>query len=80
MARYGKRVSLFRRKPVQIIIGDPIDLSAAVGRTHDKTALEAASAQVMHEIARLLGELRGETPPAELWDPAKHDQKETGRP
>ncbi|MET0161823.1 MAG: lysophospholipid acyltransferase family protein [Microbacteriaceae bacterium] len=80
MARYGKRVSLFQRKPVQIIIGDPIDLSAVAGRTHDKTALEAGSAQVMHEVARLLGELRGETPPAELWDPAKHDQKETGRP
>lgn len=80
MARYGKRVSLFQRKPVQIIIGDPIDLSAVAGRTHDKTALEAGSAQIMHEVARLLGELRGETPPAELWDPAKHDQKETGRP
>lgn len=80
MARYGKRVSLFQRKPVQVIIGDPIDLGAAAGRSHDTSALETASAQVMHEVARLLGELRGETPPTELWDPAKHDQKETGRP
>ena len=33
----------------------------------------------MNEIARLLGELRGETPPAERWDPVAHGQSEYGK-
>ena len=30
-------------------------------------------------IAALVGELRGQTPPAERWDPAAHGQSEYGR-
>ncbi len=33
----------------------------------------------MDAIAGLVGELRGETPPAERWDPAAHGQSEYGR-
>jgi hypothetical protein len=32
----------------------------------------------MHAIADLVGEMRGETPPKELWDPAKKGQSEIG--
>jgi hypothetical protein len=32
----------------------------------------------MREIAANVGELRGETPPKELWDPAKKGQTEIG--
>ena len=38
-----------------------------------------ATRALMDEIARLLGELRGETPPAERWDPAAHGQSEYGK-
>jgi len=32
----------------------------------------------MRQVAQLVGEMRGEQPPKELWDPAKHSQEETG--
>jgi hypothetical protein len=34
---------------------------------------------LMDAIAELLGELRGEKPPAQRWDPSRHEQSETGR-
>jgi hypothetical protein len=32
----------------------------------------------MRAISAIVGELRGETPPKELWDPAKMGQSEIG--
>ena len=79
MPRYGKRIHPFPRKTIRIAVGEPIDLSAFEGRENDARAIAEATALLMGEIAALLGQLRGEVPPAELWDPAKHDQSETGR-
>ena len=79
LPRYGKKLSLFPRKTVDVIIGEPLDLSAYRGKPLDTANLTAATNELMNAIAALLGELRGETPPAERWDPAKHGQKETGR-
>jgi 1-acyl-sn-glycerol-3-phosphate acyltransferase len=79
LPRYGKKLSLFPRKTVDVIIGEPLDLSAYEGKPLDNANLTAATNELMDAIAALLGELRGEAPPAERWDPAKHGQKETGR-
>ncbi|QTX06342.1 1-acyl-sn-glycerol-3-phosphate acyltransferase [Agromyces archimandritae] len=79
MPRYGKKIHPFPRKIIDIAIGDPVDLDAFRGRPLDRENLEAATDVVMADIARLVGGLRGETPPAERWDPRAHDQKETGR-
>ncbi|GGI47338.1 1-acyl-sn-glycerol-3-phosphate acyltransferase [Agromyces flavus] len=79
LPRYGKKLSLFPRKTVDVIIGEPLDLSAYVDKPLDTANLTAATNELMDAIAALLGELRGETPPAERWDPVKHGQKETGR-
>ena len=79
LPRYGKKLSLFPRKTVDVIIGEPLDLSAYADKPLDSANLSAATTELMDAIAALLGELRGETPPAERWDPAKHGQKETGR-
>lgn len=78
MPRYGKKLSLFPRKTIHINVGEPLDLSEFAGRT-DSASLNAATDRLMAEIARLLGELRNETAPAERWDPSKHRQSETGR-
>jgi hypothetical protein len=40
--------------------------------------VNAATEQVMRAISAIVGELRGETPPKELWDPAKKGQTEIG--
>jgi len=79
MPRYGKLRLFPWRKPVTMAFGDPIDLSAYAGREHSQAALTEATALVMNRLADMLGELRGEQPPAERWNPAQHDQKETGR-
>lgn len=79
MARYGKKISLFPRKRIDIAFGEAVDLTQYRGRGTDAAALTAATDKVMERIAGLLGELRGETPPATRWDPTKNDQTETGR-
>lgn len=79
MPRYGKGVSLFPRKDVRIRFGDPVDLSRFEGRNLDAATLAEATDLLMDAITALLAELRGETPPAERWDPARKGQAETGR-
>ena len=79
MPRYGKLRLFPWRKPAVMRFGDPIDLSAYVGREKEASALQEATGVVMDRIADLLGEIRGETPPTKRWNPAEHQQKETGR-
>jgi len=78
MPRYGK-INLKGRKHVVIAVGEPVDLSRWVGQPLTSTTLAEATEAIMQAITELLAELRGETPPAERWDPAKHGQSETGR-
>lgn len=79
MGRYGKKLDLFPRKTIDVIIGEPLDLSAYRGKPLDQATLLKATGELMDAIAALLAELRGEPAPAERWDPTKHGQKETGR-
>lgn len=79
LPRYGGRLSLFPRKSVEMLVGAPIDLTPWAGRASDPKALAEATTVLMDEIARLVGELRGETPPAERWNPVAHGQTEWGR-
>ena len=80
MGRYQKGLSLWPpRKRVQIIVGDPIDLSDLEGRSNDQAALTEATARLMDAITALLEQVRGEKAPAQRWNPTEHGQKETGR-
>jgi 1-acyl-sn-glycerol-3-phosphate acyltransferase len=78
LPRYG-RLSLFPRKPVHVVFGPPLDLSAYLGRSTDAKALREATVLLMDTLAAMVGELRNETPPAARWDPAEHGQNEIGR-
>jgi 1-acyl-sn-glycerol-3-phosphate acyltransferase len=78
LPRYGGRLRFFPRSDVEMLVGPPLDLSPWAGRT-DAAALAEATTALMDAIAALVGELRGETPPAERWDPAAHGQSEYGR-
>lgn len=79
MPRYSKRIHPIPRKTIHVAIGEPIDLSRFDGRVIDQKVVNEATNLLMQEIKGLLAGLRDETPPAELWDPTKHQQSETGR-
>jgi len=79
LARYSKKIHFFPPKTIRVKFGDPVDLSAFRDRPLDGATLTEATAAIMAAITHLLEDLRGETAPAARWDPAAHDQTETGR-
>jgi len=79
LPRYSKKVSLFPRKTVEAIVGDPVDLSPWRGKQVTHELLAEATEAVMADITKLLEQLRGETAPAVRWNPADHGQSEIGR-
>lgn len=80
MGRYQKGLSLWPlRKPVDVLIGDPVDLSDLRGRASEPAVLNEATARLMAAITALLEQLRDEKAPATRWNPTAHGQKETGR-
>ncbi|GAT72952.1 lysophospholipid acyltransferase family protein [Microbacterium hydrocarbonoxydans] len=80
MGRYQKGISLWPlRKPIDVVIGDPVDLSDLRGRGNEPAVLSEATKRLMAAITALLEQIRDEKAPAERWNPASHGQKETGR-
>ncbi len=75
---YGKLSLWPLRKRVRVSFGPPVDLAKYRGATSN-SALTEATDTVMAAVARELGGLRGEQPPAERWNPSAHGQSETGR-
>jgi 1-acyl-sn-glycerol-3-phosphate acyltransferase len=68
---YGSyRPRLWPRKTVKIIAGPPVDLSEFAGQQLTPRLLRAATAKIMKDVAALVGQLRGENPPAEPFHPA----------
>ncbi|WP_051468202.1 lysophospholipid acyltransferase family protein [Actinomadura oligospora] len=66
--RLKKGFHPFPRKTMRVIAGPPVDLSKYEGEELSKETLRAATDDIMRQITDLLGELRGEEPPAELYD------------
>lgn len=66
------------RKTVSTVAGKPVDLAAWIGKERSGRALREATAAIMRDVAGLVGELRGEQPPAELYDPASADAARIG--
>ena len=65
-------------KKVRIIVGGEVDLDRFRKPNMTNLDVNAATEVVMRKITELVAELRGETPPAELWNPADHGQDKTG--
>lgn len=66
MGRYAKKIRVFPRTTIDAIVGEPFDLSAYRGKPLTRELLDEATTELMTEISRLLGELRGERPPKKL--------------
>jgi len=79
MGRYAKKISLFRRHPIDFAIGAPVDLSEYTGKPIDQHVLADATEKIMAAITTQLETLRHEKAPSHRWDPAAQGQSETGR-
>jgi 1-acyl-sn-glycerol-3-phosphate acyltransferase len=66
------------RKRVQMLSGEPIDLSAYVGQPIDSELLHEVTELVMTRITDLLVQLRGGTPPAHTFDPRADSASDSG--
>jgi 1-acyl-sn-glycerol-3-phosphate acyltransferase len=78
LPRYGKIPVLWRRTKVSVWAGKPLDFSRWKGREEDPVALTEATEYVMSAVTRLLEEIRGESAPAEIFDPRNSDLPRTG--
>jgi 1-acyl-sn-glycerol-3-phosphate acyltransferase len=69
---YGsKKPKLWPRQTVRTVAGKPVDLSEWAGKQNSAKALRAATDAVMADVTALVASLRGEEPPAIVYDPAK---------
>lgn len=67
----GRRLTLprvFPRRRIRVIMGEPVDLSRWAGRENDSDAVREASNHLMEVVTGLVARLRGEDPPAQMWD------------
>lgn len=78
LPQYGAKFRPGFWKPVRMVVGDEIDLSAYRGKKLTPAEVHEATELVMHRITELVSQLRGTVPPQELWDPASHGQSQTG--
>jgi 1-acyl-sn-glycerol-3-phosphate acyltransferase len=78
LPQYGSKFRPGFWKPVNMIIGDEIDLNNYRKRQLNPDELNQATKVVMQTITQLVEELRGEKAPLELWDPAKAGQTTSG--
>ena len=68
---YGKILPrVLPRKTVRVLAGPPVDLSEFAGQPLTSQVLRAATDKIMADVAGLLGQLRGEQPPATPYHPA----------
>lgn len=60
---------LFRRPASQVIAGPPVDLSGINPDPGDHQAVAQANQRMERALTNLVAQLRGETPPNQIWDP-----------
>ncbi len=69
MPRYGKKISVRPRPRIEVVVGDPIDLSRYQGKPVTKELVEKLTNELMLEIQKLVAELRGEKAPKSIFQP-----------
>ena len=79
MPQSTNRLSLFPRKSVDIVFGEPVDLSEFANRPRDSRVLAEATLKLMTAITALVEGLRDEAAPTQRWNPTEHGQTEIGR-
>lgn len=77
---YTYRPHVIPRRTARYKVGDPVDLSDLMGRPITNELLHEATDRIMATIAGLVGDLRGEEPPAVRFDPRAAGIAEIGNP
>ncbi len=77
---YARRPHVLPRKLVQVTAGPPVDLSRYRDQPVTPEVLRAATDAIMADLARVLGDLRGERAPIERYDPRQHGEPDFGNP
>jgi 1-acyl-sn-glycerol-3-phosphate acyltransferase len=80
MPAYSGKINLKSRAHIQYSMGEPVDLSDLTGGAEDHEAVAIATTRIMSAIVSQLEVLRGETAPAELYDPVAHGFTKYGKP
>jgi 1-acyl-sn-glycerol-3-phosphate acyltransferase len=75
LAPYSKVPSLWPRPVMRVKAGPALELPAT-----SPPDFRGLTAQIMAVLARLLGDIRGRTPPAAVFDPHDSDAPRTGDP
>jgi 1-acyl-sn-glycerol-3-phosphate acyltransferase len=73
LAPYAKLPRLWRRTRVSVVAGAALDFSPWFGKQDDHEAMVEATAYAMRALTALLEEIRGESAPAEIFDPHTSD-------
>ena len=74
MGHYAKKIRVIPRTQIEVTVGKPLDLSEFAGKPMTREVLGEATGILMTEIAKLVGELRGEKPPTTLWNRATNKE------
>ncbi len=77
---YARRPHLLPRRTVHAKVGDPVDLDDLRGKEITPEVLREATERIMDAITALLEDIRGETAPAERFDPRRAGVRLTGNP
>jgi 1-acyl-sn-glycerol-3-phosphate acyltransferase len=77
LAPYAKKPDLFPRKLITMKVGDPVDLA---GLDTSAASVTEATNRIMAALTRLVEDVRGETAPAERFDPRTAGVAEFGNP
>jgi 1-acyl-sn-glycerol-3-phosphate acyltransferase len=80
LAPYARRPRLLPRKVMRISAGPPVDLSDLADHGITDESLRAATARILAAITALLEDIRGESAPAERFDPRVEGVPDIGNP
>jgi len=80
LAPYAKRPDLFPRKLITMKVGDPIDLSDLTSQEQTPATVAAVTDRIMATLTDLVEQVRGESAPAERFNPRTAGVKEFGNP
>jgi 1-acyl-sn-glycerol-3-phosphate acyltransferase len=77
---YSTKPHLVPPQHVTMKAGDPVELVDLVGSARSTAAINEATARIMAAVTSIVEELRGETAPAERFDPRRMGVQQIGNP